>query len=543
MKKALLTLFVFCLVKVNAQYTMKWPLDTPWTITGNYGELRPNHFHAGIDLSTGGRVNRKVYAAESGYVSRIRVSATGYGNAIYITHPGGLVTVYGHLNSLGLKMAKPVADEQESRKSFEVELLPAPNAIPVKKGEIIGLSGNTGGSAGPHLHFEVRDEKSETPLNPFFHFNVQDKIPPILEALAFYDLSDSLNPVLMRTTRIHPALVSQSFVVSRNPVGIAFAGYDQLKREGNKNNIYNVKLFFDEKLIYEHSLRSIDFADNRYVNEFSETTGKLKLQKCFVPTSFPPRLYDSYIRKGVITFNDTTHHKIKLVLEDEKGNKTTNEFRLRTTASPSVVAHDVNRPLFVNCNKDFVYKTGNSSLYIPASTFYRSVELTVDDRLFTDSRLIVGPSVNMRTAYVVGCLVPPDYTGQNNKLVLRSSAGVSTGVARNDSVFFYLKSTGTFVLMADLDAPLIRTALSPQRIHKIKKFTSFSFKISDKLSGISKYAVYINDKWVLAAFDAKSDTLTYVFDERTPAGKLDFVVEAEDRCGNKKKFSYTLVRM
>ena len=543
MKRAFLILFLWNLFPAGAQVkSLKWPLDTPCTITGNYGELRPNHFHAGIDLSTGGRVNRRVYAAESGYVSRVRVSATGYGNAVYITHPGGLVTVYAHLNSLSLKIAKLVTAEQEARKSFEVELLPAPNAVQVNKGEIIGLSGNTGGSSGPHLHFEVRDEKSETPLNPIFYFNVPDKVPPILEGIAFYDLSDSLNPVLVRTARVHPTLVSQSFVLSNNPVGIAFSGYDQLKKDGNKNNIYNVKLHFDEKLIYSHSLRSIDFADNRFVNEFSETSGKLKLQKCFVPTLFPPRLYDSYSNKGVIVFNDTIPHRLKLILEDENGNTTTNEFLIRTTVPPAAVNQDLTQPFFVNCSKDFVFRSGEIDLYIPASTLYRSVVLRVSSRLSANSRLLIEPPVNMRSAYVVGFRVPESFAGLSGKLVLRSQAGVTTGVPRNDSVFFYLKSTGSFILMADVEPPLIRAALAAKRIHRTKKFSSFSFKISDRLSGVAKYAVYVNDKWVLGVYDAKNDLLTYTFDEKTPPGKLSFAVEVEDRCGNKKKFNYTLTR-
>jgi hypothetical protein len=543
MKSLWSAFFIFFFFPGSAQLNnMRWPLDTPCTITGNYGELRPNHFHSGIDFSTGGKVNRPVYAVETGYVSRIRISATGYGNAVYITHPGNRVTVYAHLNSLSLKLSKVVTDEQYSRKSFEVELLPAPGLLPVNKGELVGLSGNTGGSTGPHLHFEIRDGKSETPLNPLSFFNLPDVIPPVLEAIAFYDLGDSLNPELIRTARIHPATLSYSFVVHKNPVGFAFSAYDQLKKNGNRNNVYSAKLFLDEKLIYAHRLRTIDFADNRYVNEFSETAGKLKFQKCFLPTLYPPALYDVHDNKGNIIFRDTLSHSLRIVLEDEKGNKTEHSFRVRSTAPLLLKKQDTGNPLFVDCRKDFFFKDRELSVFIPASTLYHSATLNISTELASSSGFIIGPALNVRSAYVLALAVPQNLSGNSSKLVLRFKGGVAPGVTKNDSVYFYLKSTGTFVLLPDLEPPAIRTALSAKKLAKMRHFASFGFRISDKLSGIAKYALLVNGVWALASYDAKSDVLTYDFDERTPTGPLKFQVEAEDRCGNKTTFTYTLRR-
>ena len=519
-----------------------WPLDTPCVITGNYGELRPNHFHAGIDFSTGGRINRKVYAVADGYVSRIRVNAGAYGRCVYVTHPGNRVTVYAHLNSFNLAIAGVVEKEQRQKTSFEVELLPAPGSIPVKRGEVLGLSGNTGSSSGPHLHFEIRDEMSETPLNPLETYRLPDTVRPVLESLGFYDLSDSLVPVLTRVAKIHPATVAQSFVVPVKVLGISFMGHDRITSRGGKNNVYGAEVFFDGQLIYSHTLRAIDFADNRYVNEFSETSGRAVLQRCFLPTLYPPRLYNHHTGKGTISFKDTLSHTIRIVLRDEAGNRSDREFRIRSSGGNEMKPQSVGGFMYVDCTRDFLVSEEGLRLYIPAKTFYRSASLVVTNQLETTSRVSIAPAVNMRSPLVLSFRIPRNYSGVPGKLVLRSQAGAVTGVPRADSVYFYLKNTGQFTLLADISPPEIRTALSAKTIKKTHKFTSFSFRITDRLSGISKYNVFVNGVWVLAEFDAKSDMLTYKFDQSTPKGPLQFVVEVEDRCGNNKKFSYRLIR-
>src|SRR5690606_17144796 len=203
-----------------------FPMDTPLIISGNYGELRPNHFHAGIDFSTNNKVNLPVYAAADGYVSRIKVSPFGYGKAIYVTHPNGQVTVYAHLNSYNEKIAAIVKQEQYARKNYEVEIYPKANFIQVKKGEIIAYSGNTGGSTGPHIHFELRDEKTETPLNPLKFYSLNDTVKPTLAKIAFYDLSDTISPKYMYAFSIKNA---DTLLLDKSIVGLAFSAFDKIE--------------------------------------------------------------------------------------------------------------------------------------------------------------------------------------------------------------------------------------------------------------------------------------------------------------------------
>ena len=536
-------LFVGMRLVAQVPPAFQWPLDTPCIITGNYGELRPGHFHAGIDLATGGKINKPVYAAMDGYVSRIKVSAVGYGKVVYITHPNSRVTVYAHLNSMGLKLNRVVREEQIARKSFEVELLPAPGAITVRGGEVIGLSGNTGGSSGPHLHFEVRDEKSETPLNPLEIYHYPDTVAPVLEALAFYDLSDTLSPKLTRAAKIHSATVSQTFVVSHGIVGFGFAGYDMMHAGGSKNNIYSASISIDGRGVYSHTLRTIDFADNRFVNEFSETSGKLQLQRCFLPTLYPPRLFGPHHNKGVWKARDTLPHRIDILLRDERMNETRHSFTIISRMpDQNFASAEAVSPRFVRCDRDFMYDTAGLRVYIPGGTLYRSALLKVTNTINVSSRFALLPELNMRSAYVIAFKVPPAYSGLEGRMVLRSAGGVLPAAVRNDSVYFYPKNTGDFTLLADIEPPRIKTQLSPKKLRRMKKLRSMGFVITDRLSGIQNYTVTVNGKWVIAEYDAKNDLLSYDFDEETPRGPLNFEVTARDRVGNSKKFRYRLYR-
>ncbi|MGZ3921554.1 MAG: M23 family metallopeptidase, partial [Bacteroidia bacterium] len=314
---------ITCASVLSKAQTYAWPIDSPHVITGNYGEIRPNHFHTGLDFSTNGKINYGVYSIEEGYVSRIRVSSVGYGKTVYVTHKDGKVSVYGHLNSFNTNIASLVKKEQYDKKSYEVEIFPKPFLVKVKKHEYVGLSGNSGTSTGPHLHFEIRDGQSEVPLNPLEYFSINDTIDPIITEVGFYNLADTSSPHYLNSYRVELkknkqyAIKKDSVILNQGILGFAFSGYDQCVVKGNPNNIFNIKLYFDDRLIYSHTLDHIDFSDQRFVNEFSELVEKSKndkvlFQKCFVPTLHPPDLYDQYRNKGRILLTDTNFHKIKL---------------------------------------------------------------------------------------------------------------------------------------------------------------------------------------------------------------------------------------
>ena len=547
-KKFLIVVFYFFYFSLAAQKLSDygWPLDPPFTISGNYGELRPNHFHAGIDFSTRNQVNLPVYSVADGYVSRIKVSPYGYGHALYITHPGGRVSVYGHLNSFSIKVAELVLKEQQLQKSFEVEILPRPQTILVRKGEIIGLSGNTGGSSGPHLHFEIRDEKSETPLNVLRLMEIPDKVRPVLQSLAVYNLADTSAPVFTGTYKMiarGDSLfgLSRTLVLDEGVIGFAFSGYDRMSSGGNANNIYAAQLYLDNTLIYGHELSGIDFSENRFVNEFSERIDRTKYQKCFMPALFPPGIYTTNLRRGRIFLRDTSVHRLKLLVWDEAGNKSVFEAGFRSTRLTGYMPPALNSDIFVKCEKDFLLLRDGIRLFIPKGTLYNSTPLVIANNISSSSRIVIFPGMNLRNAINIGFEIPVALRAKAEKLVLKNAGSVYPGLAKNDSVFFNVRSFGTFILYSDEHAPAI-VYQKPHRKRRTATVRSLSYKISDKLSGISKYSVYINDKWVLAQYDAKYDLLTYTFDEQTPSGNLNVKVLTEDRVGNIAEFQHVLVR-
>ncbi|MBK9283659.1 MAG: peptidoglycan DD-metalloendopeptidase family protein [Sphingobacteriaceae bacterium] len=526
-----------------------WPLDSPRTITGNYGELRPNHFHAGLDFSTGGRVNKAVFAAADGFVSRVKVSAGGYGNNLYITHPNGKVSVYAHLNSFYGELAAFVKKMQYKKESFEIDEYLSPEQFPVNKRKLIGLSGNSGSSTAPHLHFEIRDEKSEVPLNPLKYYLVQDNQHPVLERVAFYNLADTSSPKFLQSLKIKNIgnhqyqVIKDSVVLTQGILGLAFSGYDKSYVNGNHNNIYSAKVYFDNMLIHAHKLEEISFDDSRFVNEFSELAEKHKFQKCFVPTLYPPGIYERRPTKGRILLSDTNFHTLKLVVMDEFNNETSLTFTFKTRKLNYYAKPSINSDVYVDCTEDLMISKKKLQIFIPAHTFYYSTGLIFENTLETSGKIIILPrESNLKSTCIIGFEVPNKYKKVKDKLLLNSGSYHIPPIVKRDSVFYSVKNLGSFLIEVDTVNPKIKTKIPLAKLKSLKTAKHLDFSISDNLSGIYKYRLTINNKWVLAEYDAKSHKLVYLFDEQTPRGKLIIHLEVEDRVGNKEVLKFESVR-
>lgn len=523
-----------------------WPIDTPHFITGNYGELRSNHFHMGWDFSTRGKINYPVYAIADGYVSRIKVSATGYGKAVYISYPDNKLSVHAHLTSYTGAIAEAVKKEQYAKQLFAIEMFPSKNEIKVQKGELIGYSGNTGGSTGPHLHFEIRNQKTEVPLNLMDFYKLKDTIKPQLNSIAFYSLSDTNRPKFIKSFKVKrnklgELIQSDSLILKESVLGFALSGFDRFVNKGNPNVIYKAELYLDAKLIFSYALNNISFDDQRFVNEFAESIGNIKYQKCFLPTVYPEALYGKAIDKGRIILTDTNYHTLKLLVFDEQGNRESLEFNLKTKKINSYNS-SIERGLeFVDCTKNFTLVKNNIRLSIPARTLYYSTRIDIKNTFLLNHKLFIAPiDINLATAIKIAFKVPEKLVKHQHQLVLQNSGVVYCPVINVDSLTYSVYSFGDFLLLQDTISPHVKTQFTSKKIQQIKKFKSFSFSLRDNLSGISKYQLYLNDKWVLAEYDAKSSLLTYTFDSETPLGNLSFKLQAADRVGNTTTFNYVL---
>ena len=310
----------------------RYPLDLPPVTAGSFGELRPNHFHSGLDFKTNERTGYPVHAAFDGYVSRLRVQFGGFGNAIYITHPNGYTTVYGHIEKYSPAMEKAVRDSQYKYQSFEVDLRFKPKQLPVCKDDIIALSGNEGASEGPHLHFEIRDSQTEETINAqLFGLTIPDKVPPVITGIGIYNLDGKpfsekterkFIPVTGKSGNYH---IARPGVISLNgAVGLGIGAYDQTSVSPNHNGVYSIELKLDDKTIYTFAVERFAFDQTHAINGYIDYPEYLKthrwVQKCFIPPGSKITLYPQSVNRGVVNFNDDAIHRVEYVVKDVAGN-------------------------------------------------------------------------------------------------------------------------------------------------------------------------------------------------------------------------------
>ncbi len=312
-------------------------------LSGTMGELRNGHFHAGIDIKTSGTQGLPVYAAADGYVSRIKVSGSGYGNVLYIAHPQkGTTTVYGHLKKFEKDIAQFVLKEQYNRQKFEIEVYPAKNQFKIKKGQIIAYSGNSGSSGGPHLHFEIRDSE-QRPVNPLkFHFKeIKDIISPTAIRMAI--------SCREKDARVNGQFGTFEFPLYRNgktfspekpvnvwgKIGLMFMGYDKLNGASNRNGIPKIQLMVDGKEQLDINIDRIPFSKTRQIETYIDYTIKQRknrrYQKLFIDDGNTLNIYPVKHSKGYINIHDTLSHKIEIILSDIYGNKSTIRITLKGT--------------------------------------------------------------------------------------------------------------------------------------------------------------------------------------------------------------------
>lgn len=532
-------LFLFLTLNFNIIFSQTngqgfaYPLDRDVVVTGNYGEIRPNHFHAGLDFSTDPIANLPIKCVADGYISRMKISSGGYGKVLYITHANGYVTVYAHQKRYADKIEAYIKKRQREQQKNEIELYPTAGELPVKKGEVIGYTGNTGSSTGPHLHFEIRDEKTEIPLNPLLVYDVKDEVKPVLTHIAVYNTQDTNNiyQQLVWATNLKTGklpLINSTITLKQNTFALAFAGYDQANGSTNKNNIYEAKLKLDGQLIYHHQLNNISFDNGRYVNYFSEKTGKIKFQKCFSPTCYDIAIYKTLVNGGKIELKDTLQHTLELSLADEKGN--TNQIAFNVKVG-KLDGYKTSSSLYnAFCNKDCIIKKEDIECTIKAGSLVKPVFVAAYINKL--GKACVGNKNEMLLKPVALSLkVPKPLTGKENNMVVMNEDNCLTGTFENGWFKTETKSFGVFEIAYDTIAPLVSYITPKTKSAKIGN--QVRFRVSDNLSGVADYHLYINEVWQIAEYDAKSGTIACYFDDTVPGGEITLKLEVFDKVGNK----------
>ncbi|MDD2474792.1 MAG: M23 family metallopeptidase [Dysgonamonadaceae bacterium] len=546
---------------VYAQYGE--PLKIPPNLSANFGELRNNHFHSGLDFKTQQVVNKPVYAVADGYISRISVSAGGYGNALYINHPEtNQTSVYGHLNSFSVHIANYVEEEQYKKESFNVNLYIEPDSLPVKKGDQIALSGNRGSSGGPHLHFEIRDTKTQNPLDPLQYVakNIVDTQKPDIRGVAFYPINgkglinESIEPVRLT---IQKAKSGQPLPLQRNitawgKIGIGVKAYDKMNGQANIYGVKHIRLFVDEEQIFSSTLEEYSFSETRLLNSFIDfedwRNNKSFFMKSFIEPGNTLHFYQAKNR-GYIQINEERTYQMRYELEDHFGNTTIYNFSIEGKLQEI--------PIKPKCKNYMAWQYNNKyvdydfALNIPSGNLY-------SDFCFTHNNTRTDSTSYYSDIHHVNHTPIPLHKSakmwikiKNDSLLLRSKYGIVKlnktnnrsswvgGTYKHGGLELNISELGdSYAISIDTIAPNI-VPLNPQTW---KQNGRIRIRLSDDKSGLSYFRGTIDGQYVLFEHDSKSSIYTYTFNRERlselPIKNFKFI--AKDGVGNESIYEYEL---
>jgi len=561
MKKLLLLLIFISSGKhiLHAQDYIN-PLDFRLLLSGSFGELRSNHFHTGIDIKTKGVEGQKVYAIADGYIARIKVSSYGYGKAIYINHKDGRTSVYAHLKEFSTSIDSITKNEQYRRKSFEINIYPEPNTINIKQGDIIALSGNSGSSIGAHLHFEIRDTKTEQPLNPLdYGFKVKDIIPPIIKELKVFTIEDAIdrdnsNSRIYTTKKQDQHYIIDSTIHINKKIGLGIYTYDRSNDAYNKNGVNSIKVYIDSALIYFFKLDRLDFNKNKYINahiDYQEKqNSKKKFHKCFKLPNNSLKNYKEIINNGYIRLKSNSIHRVKIEVSDSYNNISNlifnirlNNDKLNKKDKEDIVESESRTKLF-SWNKANIFEDDNFKISLNQKSLYETINFNYQKK---DSINGVYGNIHQCHYDYVPLHKPANISIKSkvpNKLKERAyiakikdkKYNYIGGSWKNNYLTTRSSELGDFAIITDTLKPIIKGVnIYPGK--ELRKQKTIKCTIEDKESGIRKYTATLNDQWILMDYDHKRKLLKYEFDDIIKKGGNTFSLTVKDMVGNTTKYS------
>jgi hypothetical protein len=536
----------------------RYPLDLAPATAGTFGELRPNHFHAGLDFKTNEQTGYPVHAVFDGYVSRLLVQFGGFGNAIYITHPNGYTSVYGHIERFGPQMAKLVRDYQYQQQSFEVDIKVPPMQIPVCKDDVIAWSGNAGASEGPHLHFELRDTGTQETINPqLFGLTIPDKVPPSIATVAVYRFNGA--PFSEKTSRKFLPVTGKngnyrlkypSTIDVSGPVGFGIATTDRNSSSANQNGVYSIRLNLDGKTVFTFAVERFAFDQTHAINAYIDYPELIAahrfIQKCFILPGSKITIYPQSINRGIINFDDDAIHTVEYVVKDVAGNTSTISIKVKSTHQPNPPLYKPSGILF-HYNQLNEFSNARVKVSVPVGNLYDDVDFdfaTFPKRpgAFSAVYRIHNHFTPVHDHYDLW-IKPDSNIGKfADKAVIVSTTGICYGGVYQDG---YIKakaqSFGDFYIKLDTIPPHV-LPLNIREGISLAKARGISLKISDALSGIKSYAGKIDGKWVLMEWDYKTRILSYLFNSDIAAGKHIFELNVSDNKDNTANYKADFYR-
>ncbi len=526
------------------------PLDIPMQLSGNFGELRPNHFHAGFDFKTNQQEGLNVYAVADGYISRIKISNSGYGKALYITHKNGFTTVYGHLQKAVGIIQEKIVSIQYSEKSYEIEAFFKPDEILIKQGEIIAISGNTGGSEGPHLHFEIRENKTEKIVNPlFFGLDLKDTKPPIISSLMVYPVDknsvvkQSHRPIAVNLSLQNDGTYLAEKISASGKIGFGISTSDFDDVSYNQNGTYKTVLFSNGKPIFKYEFDKMIFDEARYVNAFIDyeryKKSHQRVQKLFMKIPYNWSNIKENVNNGVLDIIPNFNGVQKIEVSDFFENITSISIPISYSPDVALVPEITKTTKYlIKANADANFEKDNFSAFFPSGTFYDDFYMNFNVK--DDTLQLHDDTVPAHSNFTITIIDPKYSENERKKIFIASVYGSKLNYNSTKIVgsTFSCKSKtlGQFKLVQDTVAPKVVISKSIENKWITDK-KSIVLKIFDDLSGIKSYNGYINDKWVLFEYESKLNRLTHIFDDNLlleGSNKLKLIVI--DNVGNSTIF-------
>jgi len=526
------------------------PVDFDMYLSGTFGELRGGHFHAGIDIKTYEQTGKVVKMIADGYVSRIKISATGYGKALYVTHPNGYTSVFAHLKDFNRTIKRYVKSVQKAKKSYEIDISVPKDELYYKKGNIIAYSGNSGYSFGPHIHFEIRETASQMPVNPLqFYFDVQDDIPPTLRYLKLYDDSGEKAYKLKSNSSGSYGLQGIDTLNVWGPVSFGIEAIDRLTGAPNPNGPYSFKVFKNDSLLFWWGADRFSFYETRYINAFIDYAEYVSSRRKFMQTRQLPNnklsMYRKTLYDGVYPLDSGEVANWRMEVSDYHGNLSSLSFHTR--AREQFEQDPDNKVVNIPEQESYTLSPYDAEeislsglkLRFSKNSFYDTVSIAVMEKVVDTLELayqIGNKHIPVHRRFSLTADSLPFRKSLQKKLYWglydekeEKFEPVKT-TFKNGKLIASARNFGLFTVKPDTVPPVISW---PETRQPFSKGDSLKIEIKDNFSDIKSYNLYINNEWVIAEYDKKNDLLLYVFDRKLASGEPVIECHLTDYAGNK----------
>ena len=526
---------------ISQEIDFHTPIDAPFDLSGTFGEFR-SRFHTGIDFKSRGVQGQKIFSIEDGYVSRIEVNNYGYGKVIYIDHLNGFTSVYAHLKNFSPELDEYVKSELYKSKRNSIKKFPKKNQLRINKGEVIGYSGNTGRSFGPHLHFEIRDTKSQDAINPLmFNYSYKDDERPIIRGLYIINENNSLvrnSPIRKKVKKINDSTYTVDDFEYNGKIGIGLDIYDiQYKNLYNQNGVYKVELFIDSTLKYSYKMDKIKFSENHYkkimYDYLSLAQKNKKVLKIYTPRNSDLSFLKNNKFNGIINSDSIRNNSLLVRVSDWNGNSSSIKFNIK--ANDSISRRSSYNGIEILTNQNYTLNKNSSIIEIGKNTFYDDLLMNIS---YQSDTLNLGKekdpfrsSITIKLPHKISDTLElrQSFVG---KIINRKISYISS--KKNKSyIYASTSSLGEYIISKDTLKPDIKP-INFTKKSNIKVKNTLKLRLKDDLSGIKNYSSYFNGNWALFEYEPKSNMIFHnLSDGIIKDGENELIIKYEDGVGNK----------